>query len=153
MTTPTPDDEPTAVTPPEQPADQPDPAAAQPAAAQPEPAQPQQAVPPPPAASPFAPVARAPRTPWVNPDRRVHVAAAVILTALIFGGGGILIGNAIADNDHDRGTHRMYRMPGLYGRDGQQLPGRIAPVPKFPRQLPSGFPTPAQPAPTPTKTG
>ncbi|MDQ2750362.1 MAG: hypothetical protein M3Y44_12680 [Actinomycetota bacterium] len=108
-----------------------------------------------PAAYPFAPVARAPRTPWVNPARRGHVAAAALVGALIFGGGGLLIGHAASDHgdrserhgiirqdpgqgikDPGFGRGQRPRRPGLPGPPGPNVPATPAPT-----SVPSGSPT------------
>lgn len=105
----------------------------------------------PPPGSPFAPVARAPRTPWVNPDRRVQVVVAAIVGALVFGGGGVLVGHALTANGHDRdGVGRVrlgpdvrppgfgpgYRVPGP-GRQRHNVPN----APTVPNPAPSGSAT------------
>lgn len=104
-----------------------------------------------PPAAPFAPVERAPRTPWVNPARRGHLAAAAVVGALIFGGGGMLIGHAVTGhNEHRSGVQRMER-PGV----AQQGP---RPAPRQQRQggprrqIPNQPPAPA-PAPSGSATG
>jgi hypothetical protein len=158
--------------PPDQPANDrpgpdsaPDPAAATPAPGTPPPAtpptMPTPAMPPPaapeptapdfvPGLAPFAPVARAPRTPWVNPARRGHVAAAVIVGALVFGGGGVLVGHALTGDGHDRdGFGRFERGPGMRGPDfGPHMrpqPGgprhNVPNVPSAPSSAPSGSAT------------
>ena len=112
-----------------------------------------------PAAGPFAPVARAPRMPWVNPARRGRVAAAAIVGALVFGGGGLLVGHAVTGHgdrhgDRNGGVMRMHLEPGMGGhgfgrgqhphnRGGprQQGPnGPVAPT-HVPTPAPSGRPT------------
>jgi hypothetical protein len=145
MTTPPPDDEPTSQIPPEpaaapaEPAPQPEPAMAQ----SPQPTPGPYAY----AGGPFAPVARAPRTPWVNPARRGHVAAVAIVAAVVLGGGGILIGHAIADDDDHRGVVRYGPVDG-YGPRYLPLPG--VPQPYYPRkQRPDGT---ATATPSPGKT-
>ena len=148
MTTPNdPPDQPAANTP------VPDPdapvAATPPPATQPPPPEPAAyaAVPGP---APFAPVARAPRTPWVNPARRGHVVAAAIVGALVFGGGGVLIGHALTDGGHDRdGFGRFERGPGMrgpeFGPRMRRLPGgprhNMPNVPSAPSPAPSGSAT------------
>lgn len=93
---------------------------------------------------PFAPVTRAPRTPWVNPVRRPHLVAAAIVGALISGGGGILIGHAITDQGGNRdgvGRFMPGHLDGPGSRRGQFPPGQGVP----PHRLPDrpGAPTPA----------
>ena len=119
----------------------------------PAPAQPVYQGPPP--GYPFAPIARPPRTPWVNPARRGHVAAAAIVGALVFGAGGLLIGHAVSDHGNSHGERHIVRMgpgegmnvPG-YGRGqyprrpygpGQQGPN--GPNEQSPSNVPSSSPT------------
>lgn len=104
----------------------------------------------PPPGSPFAPVARAPRTPWVNPDRRVQVVVAAIVGALVFGGGGVLVGHALTSNGHDRdGVGRIQvgpkvRPPGF--------PGYRVPGPGRQRHNVPNAPTVTKPAPSGSAT-
>jgi hypothetical protein len=96
-----------------------------------------------PPGQPFAPVARAPRTPWVNPARRGHVAAVAIVLALVFGGGGVLLAHVVTHHGRQNGVVRFQRVPGMggpgFGRG--QLPRRQFP----PRRGPT-----ATVAPTPS---
>jgi hypothetical protein len=103
---------------------------------------------------PFAPVAREPRVPWVNPERRSHILGAGILAGLVLLAAGFGIGYGVAPSGHGRhGDMRMER--------GGYFPGRMLPGPggQFPgngqRRLP-GAPAPTSPAvpatPTPTST-
>jgi hypothetical protein len=113
-----------------------------------------------PAAAPsavFQPVPRAPRVPWVNPDRRSQVVGSSIIAALVLLGAGFGIGYASSSDGHgDSGPARMERgggfPPGLReGRVGHfpggQLPGNhqrgMYPLP--------ATAVPATPAPTSTK--
>jgi hypothetical protein len=82
-----------------------------------------------------------PRVRWVNPDRRVHIAGAGLLVALVFGGAGVAIGWAASDH-HDRGPIGVRLAP---GHDGRYLPGPG-------RMGPNRQPRPAAPIPTPTST-
>ena len=125
---------------------------AEPAPASTEPAAPPAA---PPVAPIFAPVPRAPRVPWVNPDRRSHVIGSALVAALVLLGAGFGIGYASNSDDHGRpGPARMERgggfppglrmgrfpdrhFPGQPGRGHNPRPGATA-----------GAPTPA---PTSTK--
>jgi hypothetical protein len=97
----------------------------------------------------FAPVQRAPRAPWVNPDRRGQVLAAAIVAALVLLGAGVGIGVAVAPSgDHHRGDHMYgdWRGPGMHGRF---LPGDgVFPGPRNR----DNFPYPAGPTPTPSGT-
>jgi translation initiation factor IF-2 len=88
------------------------------------------------AGPPFVPVARAPRTPWVNPYRRNHVIAAAIAGALVFGGGGIAIGYAIAPGGSHAAPVRSGpfvngngRLGPLPGRRGNRYRGGLQPSP------------------------
>jgi hypothetical protein len=105
-----------------------------------------------PAAYPFAPVARAPRTPWVNPARRGHVIAAAIVGALLFGGAGLLIGHAASDHGDRHGVVRIGPAGGMQGpgfghgqhprrpgAPGPQVPN--GPASSAPATVPSGSPT------------
>ncbi|MEO9108790.1 MAG: hypothetical protein ABI368_01065, partial [Jatrophihabitantaceae bacterium] len=103
----------------------------------------------------FAPIARPPRAPWVNPDRRWHVLAVAVVSALILLGGGIAIG-AAANGGHgsrsgvariERGGHRagpdnpggVRRGPGF--GDGNAN-GKVQPrVRNAPTNLPSVVPS------------
>lgn len=87
---------------------------------------------------PFAPVARAPREPWIHPRRRgpvIAIAAAVALTAF---GAGIGVGIAIApDGHHERRGPiiiRPYDMPdrgpmGQLPRHGHSPGAGVTPSP------------------------
>jgi hypothetical protein len=98
----------------------------------------------PPAGDPFVAVARAPRTPWVNPARRGHVIATAVAGALIFGGGGLLVGHAVTDHGDGPGVVRFERGPHLggpgYGH-GQLPPRQGEPRHRLP--APPATPTPA----------
>ena len=102
-----------------------------------------------PYAHPFAPVARAPRAPWVNPARRGHLAALALVGALLFGGGGVLLGHAMSNHGDRHGVMRFERGPGPgeHGLRRGQLP-RYAPGPQ--RRGPQGS---GAPVPRPTPTG
>ena len=97
---------------------------------------------------PFAPVYRAPRTPWVNPARRGHVAAAAIAGALIFGGGGLLVGHAVTGHDDH---HARYGVVGIEPGDGMGGPGfgrgQYPRRPNGPRQQRPNVPAPSTPVP------
>lgn len=125
--------------------------AAAPPAADAPPPPPPPAVPPPaaPPGYPFAPVARPPRVPWVNPERRAHIIAVVGAGALVLLGGGIGIGFAAGDGGHHRGDgYRMEIRPGGYYN---LVPGRHGGfVPRFPGA--PQFPTAPAPTPAPTAT-
>jgi hypothetical protein len=100
---------------------------------------------------PFAPVYRAPRTPWVNPARRGHVAAAAIVGALVFGGGGLAIGHALADHGDHHGRQGVVRIGPGEGMNGPgvgrgQFPRRQI----GPRQQRPNPPSPSAPTPSPT---
>ena len=82
-----------------------------------------------------------PRVRWINPQRRVHVAGAGLVLALVCGGAGVAIGWAASDH-HDRGPIGVRLAPGYYGRYGPG-PGRMGP---------NRLPRPAAPAPTPSST-
>jgi hypothetical protein len=64
------------------------------------------------------------RQPWINPARRRHVLAAAVVGALLFGGGGVLVGHALADN-HDQGSTLVPFKNGRGHAPGMgQFPGR-----------------------------
>ncbi|PZS20590.1 MAG: hypothetical protein DLM57_00805 [Pseudonocardiales bacterium] len=89
--------------------------------------------------------------PWVNPARRGHVAAAAIVGALLFGGGGLLVGHAVSGHGDHRGGMRLERGPGPgggapgFGRDPRFRNGG-GPRPN----VPIGPNGPGLPRPTPT---
>jgi hypothetical protein len=139
-------------TPPNEPAEpprEPDPAAAP---------EPPHAPPPAVQSAAFAPVARPPRVPWVNPDRRSHVIGAAIIGGLVVLASGFGIGYA-SSGGHDRhGPQRMERgggphfqgPPGQFRPRDRQFPGdgtgrqRVGPR--------GGQPAPSSSAATPTPT-
>jgi len=175
MTTPPPDDQPTAAVPAPEPAEPAAPRAESAAPAEgaaphppsgapqpqpypsgPPPGQPYPSGPPPGAPYPFAPVYRAPREPWVNPTRRAGVAGLAAAALLLAIGLGVLIGwAAFSGNGHE---HRMYQDG--YGRM-YRAPDGYAPLPGHPRlhpgkpggKLPGATPTVPGPKPAPTRTG
>jgi hypothetical protein len=172
MTTPPPDDQPTAAVPAPEPAEPTAPPAEgapqpQPYPSGPPPGQPYPSGPPPgqpypfgpPSAQPhpFAPVYRAPREPWVNPTRRAGVAGLAAAALLLAIGLGVLIGWAAFDGGGH--GHRMY--DDGYGRMYRAPDGYPPPVPGHPRlrpgkpggKLPGATPTPPTPKPAPTRTG
>jgi hypothetical protein len=112
--------------------------------------------PPPPPGYAFAPVARPPRAPWINPERRWHVASTAIGAAVVALAVGFGIGVAAGDG-RDRGDHRMERGYYMGPGGGMGVPGER----HFPRngQLP-GYPggpgntqlpgNPGQPSAAPT---
>jgi hypothetical protein len=116
-------------------------------------------------APPFAPVYRAPRVPWVNPDRRSHVIGAGVIGALVLLGAGFGIGYASSSSDdHRPGMLRIERGGGPYVPGP---PGHFRPGPRneqFPgngdgngrTRLGPGGGQPASPSaatPTPSSTG
>jgi hypothetical protein len=137
------------------------PAAPTAAAAPPPPAEPPAAQPGPPPGPPwppdgyqypFAPVYRAPRTPWVNPARRGHVVAAAIVGALIFGGGGLAIGHALASHDDHAVRHGVVRIgpdEGIQGGPGLGR-GQFPRPPDGSRRQRPNIPAPSAPVPSPT---
>jgi hypothetical protein len=90
---------------------------------------------------------RAPRTPWVNPARRLHLVAAAVVGALIFAGGGVLIGQAVSDDGHHRNAPVRFERGGprmMDPRLQQWQFGKCAVVPDRPagpRPAPSGSAT------------
>lgn len=57
----------------------------------------------------FAPVARPPRVPWVNPARRTQLVGWSVVAALLLIGAGFGIGYAVGGSDDDHyGPGRMY---------------------------------------------
>lgn len=101
---------------------------------------------PPLSAAVFAPVARPPRTPWVNPVRRWHVVAAAVVIALVFAGGGIAVGNSFDNGHGDQSRNvrveRNYLPPD--GRGEFVRPGggnRVGPGPVNPPVAPSTSPS------------
>lgn len=76
----------------------------------------------------FAPVARAPRTPWVNPARRTRVAVVSAAVGLALLGGGLVTGFAIGHHAGDHGDRfgNVRMMPGRMLPD-QGLPGMPGP--------------------------
>ena len=165
MTTPPPDDQPTAAVPTPEPAE-PTAPAAEPTApptegAAPHPStgvsQPYPPGPPPGQPYPFAPVYRAPREPWVNPARRAGVAGLAAAALLLAIGLGVLIGWAAFGGDghehrmRDGGYGRMYRAPDGYP---PKIPGHPRMRPGQPGgKLPGVTPTAPAPKPAPTRTG
>jgi hypothetical protein len=111
--------------------------------------------------SPFQPVYRPPRAPWVNPARRSHLVGAAVVAGLVLLAAGFGIGYAAAPSGHN-GPQRIERgggyLPGqgqLRGGPGGQFPGNgQRQGPGFPRQGPTSVPaTPASPAtPAPSTT-
>jgi hypothetical protein len=89
------------------------------------------------------------RQPWINPVRRRHVLAAAVVGALLFGGGGVLLGHAIADNHDERSTLVPFERGRGHAPGLGQFPGR-GPLKNGPGQ-PPGRATPT-PQPSPTKT-
>jgi hypothetical protein len=76
--------------------------------------------------------------------RRPHVIAAAIVGALIFGGGGILVGHAITDQGgHRDGVGRFVpgHLDGPGSRRGHFPPGQRVPQHRLPDR--PGAPTPA----------
>jgi len=169
MTTPPPEDQPTAAVPTPEPAEPTAPAAesaAPPAEGAPQPlpyppdppaTQHHPFGPPPAQPYPFAPVYRAPREPWVNPTKRAGVAALAAAALLLAIGLGVLIGWAAFDGGGH--GHRMY--DDGYGRMYRAPDGYPPPVPGHPRlrpgkpggKLPGATPTAPTPKPAPTRTG
>ena len=85
----------------------------------------------------FAPAPRAPRVPWVNPARRLHVALVSFVAGLLLLAAGMTIG-AVASGGHRGGYERFgpamsneygpyFGPPGTWRRG--QLHPRAAPVP------------------------
>jgi hypothetical protein len=102
-----------------------------------------------PTTQPFAPVPRAHRTPWVNPARRAHVVAAAVLGALIFGGGGILVGHAVSDHgERHGGAARFEHGPGGYGPGFGRGQQRYRELPR--QHGPNGPKRPVPPTPAPS---
>ena len=165
MTTPPPDDQPTAAVPAPEPAEPAAPraesaapaegAAPHPPSGAPQP-QPYPFGPAPSGPYPFAPVYRAPREPWINPARRAGVAGLAAAALLLAIGLGVLIGWAAFSGDGH--GHRMYQDG--YGRM-YRAPDGYAPLPGHPRlhpgkpggKLPGATPTVPGPKPAPTRTG
>lgn len=86
----------------------------------------------------FAPVARAPRSPWVNPAKRVPAAIIAGATGLVLLGGGMAVGYAIGNHSDRDGRFEHVRMvpfdrndlrpglpfrPGKGDRPNRQFPG------------------------------
>jgi hypothetical protein len=117
------------------------------------PAAPQQAAPPPypyPAGDPFAPVPRAPKVPWIAPQRKGAAIAISIGAALVLLGGGVGIGAAAFGHDDHHGPSRQFDRHGPY--DGQgQFPGYPG-GPGFPNRPHQPQQPPATPSPAPSKT-
>jgi hypothetical protein len=102
---------------------------------------------------PFAPVYRAPRTPWITPARRGQVAAAAIVGALVFAGGGLVIGHAVADRGDIQVRHGVVGIEPGRGMDGPGLGRGQLPRRKMgPRQQRPNAPAPA-PTPSPSPSG
>jgi hypothetical protein len=142
MTTPPPDDQPTAAVPEPEPAGPP-PGQHYPFGPAPQP-------------YPFAPVYRAPREPWVNPARRAGVAGLAAAALLLAIGRGVLIGwAAFSGGGHE---HRMYQDG--YGRMYRAPDGYAPGIPGHPRlhpgkpggKQPGVSPTSPAPKPSPTRT-
>jgi len=96
---------------------------------------------------PFAPVARAPRVPWINPSRRRHVAGIAVAIALVFCGAGIGIGIALGDSGSHPGSVRIQRGP----IPGFGLPGRgLGPNWNGPGQRGNGNGAPQAPSTSPS---
>jgi hypothetical protein len=135
-------------TPPEQPTD--DTPASPPATppARPTPAPPPAATPA--VANPFVPVVR---EPWVNPNRRTHVAGVGIAALLVALGGGIGIGLAIGDGHHREHPRGIMLVPGRYGYGAEPgIYGRVIGPP--PGYQPGGTASVAPaPTPAPSSTG
>lgn len=97
---------------------------------------------------PFAPVARPPRMPWVNPARRGLVAGIAAAVAVVLLGGGIGIGIAIAPSGNHHGP-RFERgdggYPGLHPGQFGRLPNA-----QFPHPAPSSGSS-ATPSSSPTR--
>jgi hypothetical protein len=120
----------------------------------PPPAPPPPPVTPPPAgyaepAGPFQPAWRPPREPWINPNRRAHVAlVALVGAAAVFGVG--VAGGWVAGHRHhgfgpDRGYPAYYRPgPPVYfpWPERSYLPP-VGPFPAVPSTSASAVPTPA----------
>ena len=103
----------------------------------------------------WAPVPRPPRVPWVNPDRRVHLAGAAIIAGLVLLAGGFGIGWAASSGDDHhrdlRGHFGNLRGPDMMrgGYPGMQIPRGQLPQRQFPN--PGQPAAPATPSPTSTK--
>ena len=95
----------------------------------------------------FAPVARPPRVPWVNPARRAHVVGVAAAGALVLLGAGIGIGFAASGDGHHRGgIYRMELRPGF--RQLEEPPGRV--IYRIPPRFPGSRQFPTAPAATPS---
>jgi hypothetical protein len=101
----------TTTPPPEEPA----PPAPPPASPRPSPPQP---------GHPFLPVAR---IPWINPDRRGHLAATAIVAALVLLLAGFGIGYAVAPDNHRDHYGPMYMRPAVLvpGNNVYPLPRHV----------------------------
>lgn len=96
----------------------------------------------------FGPVARPPRVPWINPERRTSLILAAVLAALVLIGAGFGIGYAVAPSGDHHGDYYRY---GPMMRDGYG-PGKLLPRMQRPNLPYPGNPVPTAATPSPTSS-